>query len=82
MSTQEIQDYKLNWLMTQSFRVVLKDVEGPACIKWINANLDEKVWEYSIDPEDGQYTFQFEKAADAAALQEQFTNDDRTVDLG
>lgn len=74
MSTQEIQDYKINWLRSKCFRVNVSAVEEEH-LEWLTKNLDEKVWEKSL------HTIFFENANDASNFREHFQNDSRTVDI-
>jgi hypothetical protein len=80
MSTQEIQDYKLKWLRTKCFRVKVLDANIEHQ-EWLQKNLSEKVWEVSINPDNGHHTFFFEKQQDAEKFRENFHGDSRTVDL-
>lgn len=80
MSAQEIQDYKLNWLRNRCFRVKVHSTDGEH-YEWLQKNLDEKVWEMSVNPENNQYTFFFESPQDAERFREEFIGDSRTVDI-
>jgi len=81
--TQEIQDYKLNWLRKSSYRVKLpKDQNSQECLAWCTDTLEEKVWDYSLNPENEQYTFFFNSPSLAERFKSTFKNGDtRTVDL-
>lgn len=80
MSTQEIQDYKLNWLRKKSFRVKVFASDGEH-YSWLKENIDERVWEMSVHPETKEPTFFFENATDAEKFREEFQGDSRTVDI-
>ena len=77
---QEIQDYKLNWLRSRSFRVRLNEADEQ-CLNWLKENLDEKIWDVSVNPENSVHTFFFENAQDAEKFREAFQGDSRTVDI-
>ena len=80
--TQEIQNYKLNWLRGACFRVEVKDLsDADKAKEWLSSNVDEKSYESSINPQEGVHTFFFELAQDASRLREELYGDNRTIDL-
>lgn len=81
MSTQEIQDYKLNWLRSRCFRVNILNSEGEH-LEWLQKNLDERVWEVSTNPETNEHTFFFENQMDSERFRENFQGESRTIDIG
>lgn len=82
MSTQEIQDYKINWLRKKSFQVKGNMDDYEECTSWLKETLSEKVWETSINYENGQCAYYFENPQDAEKFRERFLGDSRTVDIG
>jgi predicted RNA-binding protein with PIN domain len=82
MSTQEIQDYKLNWLRKKCFQVKAQYAKFEEYDTWLNDNFEEKEWEKSINQEKGEATYYFEKSQTAEKFREQFLGDSRTVDTG
>ena len=82
MSTQEIQDYKLNWLRKNCFRVVVKKQETKGeHLEWLRSNLNEKFWDFSFNKNTLTYTFFFESHIEATRFREEFQKDSRTVDI-
>lgn len=81
MSTQEIQDYKLNWLRKRSFQVKGKVSDLEERLEWLKENLDEKTWETSVNYEAQVCAFYFEKPQDAEKFRERFLGDSRTVEV-
>jgi len=81
MSTQEIQNYKLNWLSNKCFRVPVTSSDGEH-YQWLKENIDERVWEMSVHPKTKNPTFFFQNATDAEKFREQFRGESRTVDIG
>ena len=82
MSIQEIQDYKLNWLRKKSFQVKGKVSELEERSEWLKLNLDERVWEVSVNYKLGTCAYYFESPQGAEKYREQFLGDSRTTDLG
>lgn len=82
MSTQEIQDYKLNWLRKKTFQVKGSVSELEEHTEWLKANLDDRVWEFSVNYELGTCAYYFESPQDAEKYREQFLGDSRTTDIG
>lgn len=85
MIQETVDDYKLQWLTKNSYRVKLpknlKD-SGAECLAWCTSVLDEKVWSHSFNPEDQQYTFFFESPHIAEQFRAQWKiGDSRTVDI-
>lgn len=80
MSTQQINDYKLNWLRNKCFRVPVRESAGEH-VAWLEENLNERVWEMSINPDNQHHTFFFEDANDAEQFRAHFSGDSRTVDI-
>jgi hypothetical protein len=80
--TQEIQDYKLNWLRKKSFQVKASYARVDEYDNWLSEKCDEREWEKSINPEKSEATYYFEKSQTAEKFREQFLGDSRTVDLG
>lgn len=82
MSTQEIQDYKLNWLRKKAFQVKAKFEQIEEYDAWLNENCDEREWEKAINFDQEKCTYCFEKSQTAEKFREQFLGDSRTVDIG
>jgi hypothetical protein len=80
--TQEIENYKLNWLTEKCFRVIVKDMADADKAKtWLKETLHERSYDFSFNPENSVHTFIFELAQDAKSLREELYGDDRTVDV-
>ena len=80
MSTQEIQNYKLNWLMKRCFKVKVHETTGEHA-DWLKENIEEKAWDFSVNPENQEHTFFFQNAIDAGKFREEFQGESRTVDI-
>lgn len=78
---QETEQYKINWLRKQCFRVKMNCVDPSDFVAWLEKNLEEKVWAMSSNPDEKQHTFFFESPQDASAFREHFNGDSRTVDI-
>ena len=79
--TQEIENYRLNWLTKRVFRVRVSGGIADECFNWLDENVEEKSFTHSFDMEADVYTFMFELAADADSFREKFLGESRTVDI-
>jgi hypothetical protein len=82
MTQQTIDDYRLNWLTKQVFRVKISGARQSEFFDWIEENVTERSWTHAYNVETDEYTFMFELAAHADAFREKFLGESRTVDVG
>lgn len=80
--TQEIENHKLKWLRKQAFRVEVKAADAEKALAWLQENVEEKSYEYSIKEDlGGLHTFFFENASDASSFREELFGDSRTLNV-